>query len=311
MNRAIAHDPLPTEPPQGFARLRHALAVHGYRLAASGVMPAQWFGPPPPRVEPAPMARQLEIVSHCWRYHHLLACQLASLAAHPPQRLHVTMTVFYAEEDAATATLLAHVARQPIHNLRLRPWPLAPRQLFRRSIGRNLAASATQADWIWFTDCDVLFGPGALDTLAMAVAGRCAALLHPAIEYVTPVFDQAALQAMHDAGWPQSLEPAACVRRPLTRATGPQQITRGEVARAMGYCATLGAFQQPAESWCKAYEDRAYRWQLRTAGEAIELPQVFRVRHADKGRDAGRHRPWRARLRKLRTRWQDRRQDAY
>ncbi|WP_420428330.1 glycosyltransferase family 2 protein [Algiphilus sp.] len=308
MTRAVAHDRLPMAPPQGLARLRQMAAVQGYRLAASGTVPARWFGTPPPRLKPAPVAQQLEIVSHCWRYHRLLACQLASLANHPPQRLHLTMTVFYAEEDGATAELLAAWCRQSIPNVSLRPWPLAPSQLFRRSIGRNLAGRATQADWIWFTDCDVLFGPGALDALATAVEGRCAALVYPATEYVTPVLDQAALHAIEGDRTREPLTPVACIRRSLTRATGPMQITRGEVARALGYCASLAAFQQPARSWCKAHEDRAFRWQLGSPGEAVELPPVFRVRHADKGRDAGRRRPLRAQLRRWRSRWQDRHQ---
>lgn len=305
MTRAVAQDSLTSQPPQGCARLRQMLAVQGYRIAASGALPAHWFGPPPPLLEPAPVAKQLEIVSHCWGYHHLLACQLRSLAEHPPQRLQVTLTVFYAEEDAATAALLQRFACQDIANVRLRPWPLAPAQLFRRSIGRNLAARATQADWIWFTDCDVLFGAAALDTLAEAVAGQRAALVFPAIEYATPVLDAQALRALEAGTALPQWDPASCVHRYLTRATGPLQITRGEVARALGYCATLGAFQQPARRWCKAHEDRAFRWQLRTAGEALDIPQVFRVRHADKGRDAGRRRIGRTQLRRLRTRWQD------
>ena len=42
-------------------------------------------------------------------------------------------------------------------NVQLRPWSLADNLVTRRMIGRNLAALATEADWVWFTDCDYAF----------------------------------------------------------------------------------------------------------------------------------------------------------
>lgn len=305
MTTASLRSTIPLMPPRGLARLRYALAVHGYRLAAGGALPARWFGPSPPALAPAPAAGHIEIVSHCWHYDRLLACQLASLVENAPESVRVTMTVFHAEEDEATRSLLARHLQTQVPNVKWRPWPLPPSQLFRRSIGRNLAARATTADWIWFTDCDVVFGAGALDALAGAVQGRCSPLLYPAIEYATPVLDSAALAAGDFQKLWSAIDLDACTRRELSRATGPLQITRGEVARAVGYCASLAAFQQPADAWCKAHEDRAFRWQLKTAGEAVSIPRVFRIRHAHKGRDAGRRRPWRNQLRRWRTRWQD------
>src|SRR5688500_1030991 len=72
-----------------------------FRVAASGVVPAKLFLPSIPEAG-ALAARtghlQLEIVSHCWNYDHLLAYQLTSLVKHPPARLSVTMTVFYTPE---------------------------------------------------------------------------------------------------------------------------------------------------------------------------------------------------------------------
>jgi len=308
MITASPRSTIPLTPPRGLARMRHALAVQGYRLAAGGAVPARWFGPSPPALEPAQAAQHIEIVSHCWQYDRLLACQLASLIENPPEAVRVTMTVFHAEEDEATRSLLARHLQRDVPNVEWRPWPLPPSQLFRRSIGRNLAARATAADWIWFTDCDVVFGAGALDALAVAVGGSRSPLLYPAVEYATPVLDSAALAAGDlQTLWP-AIDTSRCTQRQLSRATGPLQITRGEVARAVGYCASLAAFQQPAEAWCKAHEDRAFRWQLETAGEAVSIPHVFRIRHAHKGRDAGRRRPWRNQLRRLRTRWQDLRQ---
>ena len=59
--------------------------------------------------------------------------------------------------------------------------PLAKEKLFRRSIGRNLAAKSTEADWIWFTDADIIFHENCLDTLAELLQGRDDGLVHPRI----------------------------------------------------------------------------------------------------------------------------------
>jgi len=71
------------------------------------------------------------------------------------------------------------------------------------------------------------------------------------------------------------------------RATGPLQITHGDIARAVGYCESLPYYQRPSATWCKAYEDRAFRWLLRTQGEPVDVPGVFRIRHVAKGRYTG------------------------
>ena len=56
-----------------------------------------------------------------------------------------------------------------------------------------------------------------------------------------------------------------------TRATGPLQITHGDVARACGYCKHIKYYQSPADAWSKTYEDRAYRWLLGTQGTPIDF----------------------------------------
>ena len=72
-----------------------------------------------------------------------------------------------------------------------------------------------------------------------------------------------------------------------TRATGPLQITHGDVARRCGYCECLALYQTPSETWCKAREDRAFRWLSRSQGTPLEIPGVYRIRHVFKGRYTG------------------------
>jgi hypothetical protein len=71
------------------------------------------------------------------------------------------------------------------------------------------------------------------------------------------------------------------------RATGPLQITHGDVARACGYCEQLAVYQKPVAHFAKAHEDRAFRWLLRTQGEPVDVPGVYRIRHLSKGRYQG------------------------
>jgi hypothetical protein len=78
------------------------------RIATTGIVPARWFLRPPARSSLTARSGVLdiEIVSHCWQYGHLLAYQLSSLVNFPPVKAHVRMTVFHAGEDARTRAML-------------------------------------------------------------------------------------------------------------------------------------------------------------------------------------------------------------
>jgi len=285
------------------------------RIAASGWLPAQLVEPGLPAFEQR-AAREgrlrLEITSHCWQYAHLLAYQLSSLAAFPPERVDVTMTVYFSEEDRATANLLSRLGSIDVPNVSWN-WRALPRtSLFRRAIGRNEAALATDADWIWFTDCDLVFAEGCLDALAEALQGRRDALCYPAAEHCTPLLtgDDPLLNPDLDGPLPLDIRGslgAGFTERRRDRATGPLQIAHGDVARACGYCKALDYYQRPASTWQKAREDRAFRWLLRTRGVPLEIGGVYRIRHAAKGRYTGSAFMSRVRggLRRLVSAWQE------
>lgn len=262
------------------------------RLAASGLVPARWFLAELPSQQQRAAKTghlQLEIVSHCWKYAHMLVYQLSSLVLFQPQSCTVTMTVFYGEEDSATVALLAYFKELKVPNV-VWNWQCLPRQaLFRRAIGRNLAARNSQADWVWFTDCDLLFRAGCLDGLAAALQGRQDVLVYPAQEYCTGLlpYDAAILQPDMSTPAVLDVDESLFSRFPRSRATGPLQITHGDVARAVGYCESLPYYQRPSETWCKAYEDRAFRWLLRSQGVPLDVLGVFRIRHVAKGRYTG------------------------
>lgn len=260
------------------------------RIAAGGMAPAKWFLPELPD-EASRAARtgtlNIEIVSHCWNYAHFLVYQLSSLALFPPVKAVVTMTVFYARDDDDTKDLLKFFDDITVPGVCWN-WQVLPKeQLFRRAIGRNHAALTSTADWVWFTDCDVLFRQECIDTLATILQGRRDVLVHPIIERVTPLLAESDEMIRHGGISNRGLldiDDRQFIVHELTRATGPMQITHGDVARACGYCDSLKFYQRPAGHWCKAHEDRAFRWLLRTQGSGLDIPGVYRIRHQYKGR---------------------------
>ena len=267
------------------------LGRRALKLLAGTPLPAHWWYPSP---TPAPARAapegplSIEIVSHCWGYSRLLAYQLTSLIDHPITDAHVRMTVFHGKEDTRTVNLLAFVKEHSIKNLEWN-WRVLPKeQLFRRAIGRNLAALESDADWLWFTDCDLTFQANCLNSLNSALQGRRDALVYPRIESKTDAY------AAHDAEQPNALEtpellrvePAEFIAHQVTRATGPLQITHGDVARSVGYCNAVPYYQQPQARWQKADEDRMFRWLLGTPGLAVDIDGVCRVQHVQKGRYA-------------------------
>ncbi len=265
-----------------------ALQLMYWRFAASGCVPARWYN----QAMPAPAQRaarrgrlRLEIVSHCWQYAHLLAYQLSSLVRYPPQRVDVTMHVCHAKEDLETAALLRFFGAIDVPGVRWQ-WHTLPRErLFRRAIGRNAAALASDADWVWFTDCDLMFRGQCLDVLGDLLQGRRDALVYPRCEYVTDLLADDDPLLLSRAPAIVDIDDGSGFRvREPGRATGPLQITHGDVARALGYCKPIRYYQQPARHWRKAYEDCAHRWLLESRGAPLDVPGVYRIRHVAKGR---------------------------
>jgi hypothetical protein len=270
--------------------MRRWLLESFYRMAASGVLPARWFAPTLPEAgPPIPDERplKLEIVSHCWRYSRLLAYQLSSLVLRPPATVTVEMTVFYCPEDLETVALLEHFGGLETPGLKWNWQPLDRQRLFRRAIGRNLAAQATDADWIWFSDCDVVFHEGALDAAASVLRRRDDRLVFPRLHRVSDILeaDDPLLEAAGGGIGLVGIDPEGFHSELRDKAVGGFQIVRGDVARAGGYCASIPFYQEPVSHWQKTYEDRTFRWLLGTNGTPVDIPGLYRIRHATKGRD--------------------------
>lgn len=260
-----------------------------FRFAAKGWVPYHWFNknlPAPQQLRQASRPVKLEIVSHCWNYSEFLTYQLSSLVKYEFKDAEVTHTVFYSPEDSATSEVLEFFRSQSKPGLTWNFIALPKEQLFRRAIGRNIAAKQSGADWVWFTDCDVVFHQGALDALAKELEGRQDTLVYPAQMRVTELLakDDPLLQQVKQQPAVREVDMKKFSDRTFSRATGPIQIVHGDVARACGYCDDLEVYQRTMSRWAKCYDDRAFRWLINSQGVPIEVPNVLFIRHAEKGR---------------------------
>lgn len=227
----------------------------------------------------------LEIVSHCWNYSHLMVYNLSAYVNHPPANIDVTVTVFYSPEDTASVDMLNFFGDIKVPGITWNWQSLPTDQLLRRAIGRNNAALKTQADWIWYIDCDLIFHQGCLDSLATSLLQRKDALLFPKSEFITSLLKDEN-PVLKNNSKPKLVDIDTSLFQPneITRAVGAYQITHGDIARTCGYCNNISVYQTPEAHWRKTYEDRTYRWLLRTQGVAIDIPAIYRIRHRSKGR---------------------------
>ena len=260
-----------------------------YNRVVGTLLPISWFAPPVPDTQALTAAHvpiKLQIVSHSWQYAHLSRFQLSSLVNYPPQDCSLTYTLFYSDEDAGMCQLVEHFGRMQVPNVTW-DWQVLPRQeLFRRAIGRHRASLATQADWIWFADCDLIFHKGCLDSLARSLNGLQQALVFPDHEGITELLPAEHPLLMQSAGTPElvDVDPELFYHNDITKAKGAFQVVHGDVARACGYCGTLKPYQKPSFRWRKTFEDTVFRKLIRTEGQPIPVEALYRIRHIEKGR---------------------------
>jgi hypothetical protein len=266
------------------------LAIHLFRLVVKRLLPRSWFRDKIPAKSDRKSVSghfKLEIVSHCWNYGNMLSYQLSSYVNHPPTKLSLTATVFYADEDTKTKAVLAYFGAMKVPNVTWNFQVMSKPKLFRRGIGRNMAARATQADWIWYTDCDIIFHENCLDSLADKLQGSQEILYYPATEKTTEMLADDDPMLRQDSE-PQVVEidTDGFSQHSRDKAKGAFQIVHGDIARAIGYCEKIRIFQTECEHWRKTYEDTAFRWLVDTNGEPIDIEGVFQIRHIKKGRYA-------------------------
>lgn len=232
---------------------------------------------------------RLEIVSHCWRYSGLLTYQLSSFLLHPPRTTEVDVAIYCAPppDDPDTWRVLDFFSGQPCPPEVRFHWRVLPTgHLFRRAIGRNQAALATTADWIWFADCDMVFRGETLDRLPDVCGRATGPLLYPEAIRIqqSHSLGDAAIRLATETLDLQDIDEREFEPQRYNRAIGGSQIVPGSVARNVGYCPG-SRWQVPLQRWQRCREDRYFRMSLGTRGEAVILDPLYRLRHSRRGAD--------------------------
>lgn len=273
----------------------------------------------------------VEIVSHCWNYSNMWTYQMSSLLLHPPERCDVLMTIFFCKEeddrtwkrindfcrwgligsDISTSwgdfdgdrNTFIHTRGNWPSNIALSPWNVDTGSLFRRAIGRNMAALTTKADLVWFADCDMVMGEGGLDFLVKYHQENKdddkAKLLVPqsAMWSEQEKGDELAAAVEH-WNWqdgPVDIDTSEdFVLRRYSRAIGGVQIADGQVCRLHGYIPRSTRYQKTEKQWKRTKEDPHYRKQLDRiyktgTGRKIDMPNISRIRHTERGREKEGH----------------------
>ncbi|MEE4279264.1 MAG: glycosyltransferase family A protein [Halieaceae bacterium] len=265
-------------------------AIQFFRLVTEKLVPPSWYRAAiPPKSERKALdgPLDLEVVSHCWGYGNMLTYQLSSFVNYPPKNATVTVTVFYSVEDEKTASVIDYFSSLEARNVRWNFFAIEKEKLFRRGIGRNMAAQSSTADWIWFTDCDIIFHENCIDSLATALQGKQEILYFPATECTTEMLTDDDPMLRKDSE-PQLVDIPTenFSRHSRDKAKGAFQIVHGDVARAIGYCDRLKIFQTQDTRWRKTYEDTAFKWLVGSEGIPIDVDGVYQIRHVTKGRYA-------------------------
>ena len=231
----------------------------------------------------------VEIIVHCYQYSRLLCYQLSSLLLHPPT-VPTQITVFTSDCDENTKKTVAYFQRL---GLNARIWLLPRVRLFRRSIGRNLAARGTQASVAWFADCDYCFGEGAIDSLADCQKREYLYRpKHLMFQKSHDIGDGYVERLKPDRPRIVDVQPEDFSRARTAKAIGGIQIVAGDTARNFGYLEKWrrGRYQRdvPDTGFQRCVEDSQYRKMLFQQGieqKTLRIPNVFRIRHTGVGRE--------------------------
>ena len=251
------------------------------------ILPISWFGPKPPAtselsIPAAPL--HLQIVSHSWQYAHMLNFQLSSLVSYAPTQLKVTYTLYHSAQDSELKKLIARYDSIKPANVTWQWIELPKNELFRRAIGRNQTALNTTADWVWFSDCDLIFHAGCLDSLALALDNRQARMVFPQQEFVTDLLESSHPMLNQNNNETIDIDTNLFTTNTIQKAKGAFQIVHGDVLRKCGYCRDIKLYQRPMQHWSKTYEDSLFRRMIDSEGDAVDVKNLYRIRHVEKGR---------------------------
>lgn len=249
------------------------------------------------------VSNTIEVVAHCWAvdladYAHLLYLQGLSLVrqAELSEGLTVRWTVCCNEEDSLTTQAIERVRRfDEEKHLRIKVMPLDKNSLFKRSVGRNLAALASTADVVWFTDCDYVFFHGSLEEAHRQCMGNPhGPMVYPSEIQATP--KDVGAHVIKRAAWAQggwALQDVLRQSEPMlySRAIGGVQIVLGGFCRRYGYLNNHPK-NKPLRGKPAGFKrcrcDVTFRRQGKAGervgtGTGVQIDGVYRIRHPLRG----------------------------
>ena len=237
---------------------------------------------------------KIEIVSHAWSYGYdqyakLLALQLSSLYVYGPSRSDLRITVFVCEDDIEITDVCEFFTKYAKFK-DIRVIPMQSRNyLMRRAIGRNMVALDTDADLVWYADCDYLFLEGCFDSLTdLCDSGKLGDLSYPKHIFYSrshksgdEFFNLVDLQKLQ-LDECCKLKREDFVSEPLNRAIGGAQICRGKTLNKKGYLRGTKWVEPMIEGEGANFRDDVMfrRGFGCDRGLSIPLGGVYRVRHS-------------------------------
>lgn len=242
----------------------------------------------------------VRIVTHAYaqqlpQYAVFLRAQLTGLLPVQVPRTHVT--VCYTPADRAVADVIDDFIL--LLGNRLTLMPMSEDKLFRRSIGRNIAAKSCQESIIWFADVDHLISANCLAALwwqMMTLDENVLAWPKSLwIQREHEVGDQFVADHLHTRGeinlgclglaqFGFVRPSAAWEEKAYFSAIGGVQIVTGQYAREYGYLDHAPKWQQPrtdGKPFGDFRDDVKFRKHClsQMPGKVLNLPELYRLRH--------------------------------
>jgi hypothetical protein len=238
------------------------------------------------------MPPTIEIVSHCWsyldQYAYLLRLQIQSLIQTPTD-CQVRLVVVRPEFDGLTKSILNWSLRLlgGNHRLLITDYSVSRAYFRRRATMRNTIALSTEADVVWFTDCDHCFFEGALDSAIQESLKTPSQLIYPSHVWISrghELGDELVTKTKSTDGL-VAFPFGDFHYRKERKAIGGIQIISGSYCRQHGYLNDTRWIRpidgdRPMSCRC----DAKFRKSIELGSRSVTIPSVYRIRHSKAGR---------------------------
>lgn len=233
----------------------------------------------------------IEIVSHCYGgdltiYPNLLRAQGLSLINHSMHKCKVVWTICYNQKDAGVLAVLEELeAALYSRNVKIRRIILSLGGLFERAIGRNIAAMGSEADCVWFCDCDYLFNGRCLDCAIDEASIHNDTVVYPKFLYITTHARGDGIISKMEERQDLTIDDMSLFYvNTQNKAIGGIQIVSGDLARSRGYLHTMNKWQRPREDTSRGKfstrSDVKFRSYIGTTASSSSIVGTHRIRHS-------------------------------